>query len=62
MDLQTEIAAGRGRRKRPLRSYALMACVAAELAAFVVDMEALVLFLGLTGVFLCGMIFRATKA
>lgn len=57
VDLQTEIAAGRGGRKRPLRSYALMACVAAELAAIVVDMEALVLRLGLTGVFLCRIIF-----
>ena len=55
------IAAGR-RRRRPLIFYAVTASVAGELAAIVVDREALVLLFSLTGLFLCTMIFRAAKA
>ena len=54
------IAAGR-RRRRPLIFYAVAASVAGELAAIVVDMEALVLLFSLTGVFLCAVIFWAAK-
>jgi hypothetical protein len=54
------IAAGR-RSRRPLIFYAVAASVAGELAAIVVDMEALVLLFSLTGLFLCTVIFRAAK-
>jgi hypothetical protein len=54
------IAAGR-RRRRALIFYAVAASVAGELAAIVVDMEALVLLFSLTGLFLCTVIFRAAK-
>jgi hypothetical protein len=54
------LAAGR-RRRRPLLFYALAASVAGELAAIVVDVEALVLLSSLTGLFLCTVIFRAAK-
>jgi hypothetical protein len=53
-------AAGR-RRRRPLIFYAMAASFAGELAAIVVDMEALVLLFSLTGLFLCTVIFRAAK-
>jgi hypothetical protein len=53
-------SAGR-RRRRPLIFYAVAASVAGELAAIVVDMEALVLLFSLTGVFLCAVIFWAAK-
>jgi hypothetical protein len=53
-------AAGR-RRRRPLLFYAVVASVAGELAAIVVDMEALVLVFSLTGLFLCAVIFQAAK-
>jgi hypothetical protein len=52
------LAAGRGRR-RVLIFYAVAASLAGELAAIVVDLEALVLLFSLTGLFLCTMIFRA---
>jgi hypothetical protein len=54
------IAAGR-RRRRPLFFYAVAASVAGELATIVVDMEALVLLFSLTGLFLCAVVFQATK-
>jgi hypothetical protein len=54
------IAASR-RRRRPLIFYAVAATLAGELAAIVVDMEALVLLFSLTGLFLCTVIFRAAK-
>ena len=54
------IAAGR-RRRRPLFFYAVVASVAGELAAIVVDMEALVLLFSLTGLFLCAVVFQAAK-
>jgi hypothetical protein len=54
------IAAGRNGR-RPLLFYALTASVAGELAAVVVDKEALVLLFSLTGLFLCAVIIRAGK-
>ena len=54
------IAAGR-RRRRPLFFYAVTASVAGELAAIVVDMEALVLLFSLTGLFLCTVIIHAAK-
>ncbi len=54
------LAAGR-RGRRPLFFYAMAASVAGELAAMVVDMEALVLLFSLTGLFLCTVIFRAAK-
>jgi hypothetical protein len=50
------IAAGR-RRRRPLFFYAVTASVAGELAAAVIDMEALVLVFSLMGLFLCMVIF-----
>jgi hypothetical protein len=53
-------AAGR-RRRRPLYFYAVTAPVAGELAAIVVDMEALVLVFSLTGLFLCTVVFQAAK-
>ena len=55
------VAAGR-RRRRPLIFYAVAASVAGELAAIVVDAEALVLLFSLMGLFLCTVIFRAAKA
>jgi hypothetical protein len=57
---RTTLAAGR-RRRRPLFFYAMAACVAGELAAIVVGMEALVLVSSLTGLFLCAVIFQAAK-
>ena len=54
------IAAGR-RRTRPLIFYAVTVAVAGELAAIVVDMEALVLLFSLTGLFLCTVIIHAAK-
>jgi hypothetical protein len=41
--------------------YALAASVAGELAAIIVDKEALVLLFSLTGLCLCAMMFRAAK-
>jgi hypothetical protein len=55
------VAAGR-RRRRPLIFYAVAASVAGELAAIIVDVEALVLLFSITGLFLCTVIFRAAKA
>ena len=57
---RTTLAAG-GRRRRPLFFYAMAASVAGELAAIVVDMEALVLVFSLTGLFLCTVIIHAAK-
>ena len=57
---RTAIDADRGSR-RPLIFYAVVASVAGELAAIVVDMEALVLLFSLMGLFVCTVIFRATK-
>ena len=54
------LAAGR-RRRRALIFYAVAASVAGELAAIVVDVEALVLLFSLTGLLLCTVIFRAAK-
>src|SRR5215213_5639098 len=54
------LAAGRGRR-RVLIFYAVAASLVGELAAIVVDMEALVLLFSLMGLFLCTVILRATK-
>jgi hypothetical protein len=54
------IAAGR-RRRRPLIFYAVTVAVAGELAAIVVDMEALVLVFSLMGLFLCTVIIHAAK-
>jgi hypothetical protein len=54
------IAAGR-RKRRPLFFCAVVASVAGELAAIVVDMEALVLLFSLTGLFLCAVVFQAAK-
>ncbi len=54
------IVAGR-RRRRPLFFYAVAATVVGELAAIVVDMEALVLLFSLTGLFLCALIIQAAK-
>jgi len=54
-------AAGR-RRRRPLFFYAVTASVAGELAAIVMDVEALVLLFSLTGLFLCAVILRAAKS
>jgi hypothetical protein len=54
------LAAGR-RRRRVLIFYAVAASLAGELAAIVVDTEALVLLFSLTGLFLCAVIFRAAK-
>jgi hypothetical protein len=55
------LAAGRGERRRPLIFYAVAASLAGELAAIVLDMEALVLLFSLMGLFLCTVIFRAAK-
>jgi hypothetical protein len=55
------IAADRRRRRRPLLFYALAASFAAELAAIVVDAEALVLLFSLTTLFLCAVAFQAAK-
>ena len=41
--------------------YAVIASVAGELAAILVDMEALVLLFSLTGLLLCAIIFWAAK-
>jgi hypothetical protein len=49
------------RRRRPLFFYAVTVCVAGELAAIVVDIEALVLVFSLMGLFLCAVVFRAAK-
>jgi hypothetical protein len=54
------IAASR-RRRRPLIFLAVAASLAGELAAIVVDIQALVLLFSLTGLFLCTVIFRAAK-
>ena len=54
------LAAGR-RRRRPLIFYAVAASFAGELAAIVLDMEALVLLFSIMGLFLCTVIFRAAK-
>jgi hypothetical protein len=54
------LAAGR-RRRRPLIFYTVAVSLAGELAAIVVDMEALVLLFSLMGLFLCTVIFRAAK-
>jgi hypothetical protein len=54
------LAAGRGRR-RPLIFYAVAASLAGELAAIILDMEALVLLFSLMGLFLCTVIFWAAK-
>jgi hypothetical protein len=54
------IAAGR-RRRRALLFYAVTASFAGELAAAVIDMDALVLLFSLTGLFLCVVIFQAAK-
>jgi hypothetical protein len=61
---RTAGAAGRTRRKRRqlLLFYALMASVAGELAAIVVDLKALVLLFSLTGIFLLGMLFQETTS
>jgi len=42
--------------------YAVAASLAGELAAILVDMEALVLLFSLTGLILCTVIFRAAKS
>jgi hypothetical protein len=47
--------------RRPLFFYAVTASAAGELAAIIVDMEALVLLFSLTGLLLCAVIFRAAK-
>jgi hypothetical protein len=49
------------RRRRRLFYYAVVASVAGELVAIVVDMEALVLLFSLTGLLLCAVIFRVAK-
>jgi hypothetical protein len=49
------------RRRRPLFFYAVTVSVAGELAAIVVDIEALVLVFSLTGLFLCAVVYRAAK-
>ncbi len=54
--------AARRRRRRPLIFYAVAASVAGELAAIVVDVEALVLLFSLTTLFLCAVAFQAAKA
>jgi hypothetical protein len=53
--------AARRRRRRPLIFYAVAASLAGELTAIAVDTEALVLLFSLTGLFLCTVIFWATK-
>jgi hypothetical protein len=61
---RTAGAAGRTRRKRRqlLLFYVVMASVAGELAAIVVDMKALILLFSVTGIFLLGMLFQETTA
>ncbi len=60
---RTAIAADRRRRRRrPLLFYALTLSFAGELAAIVSDVEALVLLLSLTTLFLCAVAFQAAKA
>ena len=54
------LVAGR-RRRRPLIFYAVAVSVAGELAAIVVDIEALVLLFSLVGLFLCTVILWAAK-
>ena len=49
------------RRRRPLFFYGVTVSVAGELAAIVVDIEALVLVFSLMGLFLCAVVFRAAK-
>ena len=49
------------RRRRPLFFYAVTVSVAGELAAIVVDIEALVLVFSLIGLFLCAVVFRAAE-
>jgi hypothetical protein len=49
------------RRRRPLFFFAVTVSVAGELAAIVVDIEALVLVFSLMGLFLCAVVFRAAK-
>jgi hypothetical protein len=55
------MAAGR-RRRRLLCFYAVTACVVGELAAAVIDMEALMLLFSLAGLFLCAVIFQTAKS
>jgi hypothetical protein len=49
------------RRRRPLFFYAVAATVVGELAAIVVDMEALVLLFSLTGLLLCAAVFQSAQ-
>jgi hypothetical protein len=58
---RSTIAAGR-RRTQLLCFYAVTACLVGELAAAVIDMEALMLLFSLTGLFLCAVIFQAAKS
>ena len=55
------IDAGR-RRRRLLCFYAVTACVIGELAAAVIDMEALMLLFSLSGLLLCAVIFQTAKS
>jgi hypothetical protein len=55
------IAAGR-RRRRLLCFYAVTACVVGELAAALIDMEALMLLFSLSGLLLCAVIFQRAKS
>jgi len=55
------IAAGR-RRRRLLFFYAVTVSVAGELAAIVMDAEALVLLFSLMGLFLCAVILQEPKS
>jgi hypothetical protein len=57
---QAGIAVGR-KRRRPLFFYAVAATVVGELAAIVVDMEALVLLFSLTGLLLCAAVFQSAQ-
>ena len=59
---RTAIAADRRRSRRPLLFYALTLSFAGELAAIVFDVEALVLLLSLTTLFLCAVAFQAARA
>jgi hypothetical protein len=54
------IAAGR-RRRRLLCFFAVTACVVGELAAAVIDKEALMLLFSLSGLFLCAVILQTSK-
>jgi hypothetical protein len=49
------------RRRRPMLFYAVVASVTGELAAIVVDMEALVLLFSLTALLLCAVVFQVAK-